>query len=167
MLLIHMLIYLLLCHCLLKHKKESAVLCLLSFLLVFIRNTELCNRLMFLLPVLVYASFSDLETGEIPDLCSISLFCYGISCCRNEQIICACIILGTGTVLSVLDLLGFGDVKLCASWTLTCGMYIFTALFAASLAALCISVIKKESASVRIPFAPFLAAGFIISCFLF
>ena len=109
-------------------------------------------------PVLLYAAMIDRRTGEIPDLCAILLAAGAFGQPAHCPLAAFYVLLLTG-ILSMVGLLGFGDVKLMAAWTFAHGRLILAGLAAACWPCLlcCLTGRRKK----QIPFAPFLAFGFL------
>ncbi len=103
--------------------------------------------------MLYMASAVDIKTGEIPDLCWFIIMCLG----NFHYLDKALIILFVGTVLSLIKVVGFGDIKLLSALSLHLNVYLFIwALLISCLAAL--FFIKKRT----LKFAPFISIGFFI-----
>ncbi len=109
-------------------------------------------------PVLLYAAMIDRRTGEIPDLCSVLLAAGAFGQPARCLLAAFYVLLLTG-ILSMVGLLGFGDVKLMAAWTFAHGRLILAGLTTACWLCLlyCLAGRRKK----QIPFAPFLAFGFL------
>ena len=111
-----------------------------------------------LMPLLVYISWYDYRTMEIPDA-GWSLISLQALAGRPDYV-WALAVFAVLSLFSLAGVLGFGDVKLCAAMALRCGMRILCVLVIASGLALLYCITKKEI-HVRIPFAPFLCLGFV------
>ncbi len=111
----------------------------------------------FLIPICLFAAVSDIRTGEIPDLCSILIIIY-TGYCRSFDPGCL-IILFVTTLLSINELLGYGDAKLLTAWSFLYGLSTWKAVSIASFTALPFALANRKTR--QIVFAPFLCVGFL------
>lgn len=109
-------------------------------------------------PVLLYAAMIDRRTGEIPDLCAILLLIFALGEPVHYFSAAFGVLVLTG-LLAVAGLLGFGDVKIMAAWTIAHGRMILSALSVSCW--LCLLYCFTHRRKKQIPFAPFLAFGFL------
>ena len=109
-------------------------------------------------PVLLYAAMIDRRTGEIPDLCAV-LLAAGAFGQPEHWLLAAFYVLVITGLLSMGGLLGFGDVKLIAAWTFAHGRLIMAGLTTACWPCLLYCLMGRRKK--QIPFAPFLAFGFL------
>lgn len=110
-----------------------------------------------LIPVCLFAAAADLRTGEIPDLSSLLILIYAAYCRVFDPF--SVIILFVTTLLSINQMLGFGDVKLLSAWSVLFGSGTLKAVMTASFAALPFALLNRKTR--QIVFAPFLCIGFL------
>ena len=115
-----------------------------------------------LMPLLVYISWHDIQTMEIPDAGWILISLFALA--GRPSYFWAIAVFTVLSLFSIAGLLGFGDVKLTAAMALLIGMRILAALQIASSLALLFFLVKKGTL-LRIPFAPFLCLGFAVFLF--
>lgn len=129
-------------------------------------------RLFLILLIMVYASFCDIKTMEIPDKCFILIMLLA----QRPYIKASLIILGLHLLFTLLCVLiaktvpmGFGDAKilfaLCFSTgpALTVSSFVFASLFSGiySVLILARNRFSKDTLRRELPFMPFITAGFI------
>ena len=111
------------------------------------------------MPLLVYISWHDIQTMEIPDAGWILISLFALA--GRPSYFWAIAVFTVLSLFSIAGVLGFGDVKLTAAMALLIGMRILAALQIASSLALLFFLVKKGTL-LRIPFAPFLCLGFAV-----
>lgn len=114
-----------------------------------------------LMPLLIYLSWCDIRTMEIPDAGWIIIAAYALF--SGPQWLPAAAVFLILFLFSLKNMLGFGDVKLCAAMALLAGYRIVIIIEAASLLALLFCLLSKKGSGVRIPFAPFLCIAFLFA----
>ena len=102
-----------------------------------------------LIPVCLFAAAADLRTGEIPDLSSLLILIYAAYCRVFDPF--SIIILFVTTLLSINQMLGFGDVKLLSAWSVLFGIGTLKAVMSASFTALPFLEVMKGAVKARLP----------------
>jgi leader peptidase (prepilin peptidase)/N-methyltransferase len=154
-----------------------------SFLLIFYiyrDGFEVLKFCTFFILIMI-ASLKDLKSREIPNILILGGIVLGLifSAVRldwNELVIALIVFIATGTVLVVVSIiskggLGMGDVKLIAVTSLFTGFtqvlsILFISLVLAAIMGIGSLALKKLDRKSSLPFAPFLATGFILHLFL-
>ena len=116
-----------------------------------------------LVPLLIVMSYVDYRQQEIPDF-PITVIAL-LTCLKPSywQIIPAVIL---GIILlpfALQDKIGVGDIKLMSAMCALRAMQGYGGILIACVIAWCVMKIKKESDIARIPFAPCLCTGFLIT----
>ncbi|MCR4951222.1 MAG: A24 family peptidase [Solobacterium sp.] len=149
-------------------REDAAVLAFSA--LVCLGQYALCRtltvRTILTVPVLAASSWQDLKWREIPDLCHVLIIFLNLRSVRAEGIYTALFIYAVLSLFSRKGMMGAGDVKLIAAFSLSAGTRVCTATACAALLVLIAAAIKKDPPERQIPFAPFLTAGFILVLFL-
>lgn len=114
-----------------------------------------------LMPLLIYLSWCDIRTMEIPDAGWIIIAAYALF--SDPQWLPAAAVFLILFLFSLKNMLGFGDVKLCAAMALLAGYRIVIIIEAASMLTLLFCLLSKKGSGVRIPFAPFLCIAFLFA----
>lgn len=149
----------------------------MSSIMDFITSNPVPVSALIFLAFAIPISIMDFTTRKIPDLLnymsSIVLLCYRFACTRHEFIIY--FVSGVFSVVFFLFIrlytkrgLGWGDIKYSAS----CGLYagpiavfvgfVYSAIIC-GIYILILKAMKKYTKGQQIPFAPFLAAGALLS----
>ena len=150
------------------HRDDAAVL--LSAAVICIIQWIFCGKVteqtVLLTPLLAAGSAQDLQRREIPDLCPILMIIVSWKFICPEGFLTAALFSAVLSLFARNGMMGFGDVKLIAAFSLSAGTHVFTATAFASFLVLITSAVKKEPPERQIPFAPFLSAGFILVLFI-
>ena len=107
---------------------------------------------------LLLAGIHDYRTGEIPDTCSVVI----VICCllsKTYHLDISILIFLVLTLFSLLELIGFGDVKLISAISLYVGQNVFYGLLISSLSCMIYFLITKKR---YVYFGPYLSLGFIL-----
>lgn len=132
------------------------------FFLLTVINTlfNLCSIDSILIyPFLFLAYYVDEECGEIPDLCHLWIIFISILF-HKTHFIYSISLLCIGGILSYLNLIGFGDIKLYSSLCFMIGKPIILVIIGSSYIGLIYYLIKKKEC--MFPFAPSIIISFIL-----
>lgn len=125
------------------------------------------DSVILILPLMIVCSYVDRRDQEIPDLPVMILLSYGITCGNRYSLRMAVLLALVCLPFVFQGKLGMGDVKLMGAMMSAGAMTASCGFIAASLLCLLQHIRKKESSEMKIPFAPYLCAGFTLALVLF
>ena len=121
------------------------------------------NEMLFMVPLLIVCMYVDWRDQEIPDFPVLLMYVYGVffpEYHHTFSMIFCCLVLFPFTWS---EMLGIGDLKLMCAMALIAGWIAALGFAAGSLFCIIHHFVKKESPDTKIPFAPYLCSGFLIT----
>ncbi len=148
------------CVCILCAMSLESIIILIAY--------EKAVKLCLLIPLLIVCTYTDLKHQEIPDTAVILMAVSGFFTTREVPL--ALMIISFMFLISffVFRMIGFGDLKLMEAMIMCAKMNALIGFIIASLLCLAVNVLQKKGSheNHKIPFAPYLCAGFLITLLL-
>lgn len=151
----------------LKTKWKQILMCLLcavaivSVIIVF--AYENADQLVLIAPLLIVCSYVDHRDQEIPDLPVVIMFLFARISGKEMHWLLVIGLAAVSLPFIIQGMLGLGDCKLMSVMVMINGYIAMIGFAIGSVICMAANFRKKESSEQKIPFAPYLCTGFLIS----